>query len=353
MIEMTPRPELRFDAVISFGRFTLDAAFEAGPGQVVALVGPNGSGKTTSLHVIAGLLRPEWAQITLGERVLSDTERRIDLPPEVRRVGLLFQDFALFPHLSVEGNVRYGARSPAAPRAWLERLGIADLARERVTHLSGGQRQRVALARALAAEPEALLLDEPLASLDVATRASVRAELRAFLETVELPTIVVTHDPVDALVLGTRIVVFEEGRVTQAGPREELLARPRSRFVAQLTGRNLVRARLRSGSGLRIADASGVAFHVLSETAAGNVLLSFLPQDVSLTPGRPEGSPQNVFSAVVREVVPLPDRVRAVLDAGGETVLADITPEARDSLGVAPGRSFWISIKATAIHVAS
>jgi molybdate transport system ATP-binding protein len=285
--------------------------------------------------------------------VLADTERGIDVPPERRGVGLLFQDFALFPHMTVEDNVRYGARSPDAPRAWLARLGIAELARERIRGLSGGQRQRVALARALAAEPEALLLDEPLAALDVATRASVRAELRRFLEEVGLPTVVVTHDPVDALVLGTRLVVLEEGRVTQAGPLDELLGKPRTAFVAQLTGRNLLPARLRDGHGLRVADAGAVAFHVLSEAPSGAVLLSFLPQDVALTPTRPEGSAQNVFPAAVRELVPLPDRLRAVLDVSGETVLADITPAARESLGVSPGAQFWISIKATAIQVVS
>ncbi|MGH2571114.1 MAG: sulfate/molybdate ABC transporter ATP-binding protein [bacterium] len=342
---------LHVDAAISFGRFALDAAFAVEPGEVVALVGPNGSGKTTCLGVIAGLLRPDRARIVLGERVLMDTERGVDVPPERRGVGLLFQDFALFPHLTVEDNVRYGARSREAPRAWLERLGIAALAHERNRRLSGGQRQRVALARALAAEPEALLLDEPLAALDVATRASVRAELRRFLADVGLPTIVVTHDPVDALVLGTRIVVLEEGRVTQAGPLDELLGKPRTAFVAQLTGRNLLRARLREGTGLRAADAGAVQFHVLSEAASGAVLLSFLPQDVALTSARPAGSAQNVFPAAVRELVPLPDRSRAVLDVSGETVLADITPAARESLGVEPGTKFWVSIKATAIQV--
>jgi molybdate transport system ATP-binding protein len=342
---------LHVDASLAFDRFALDVAFDVKPAEVIALVGPNGSGKSTCLGVIAGLLHPDRARITLGERVLADTERGIDLPPERRRVGLLFQDFALFPHMSVEDNVRYGARTSDAPRAWLERLGIADLARERIRRLSGGQKQRVALARALAAAPDALLLDEPLASLDVTTRASVRAELRRFLESVGLPTIVVTHDPVDALVLGARIVVLEGGRVTQAGPRDELLARPRSAFVAQLTGRNLLRAELHPGAGLRVAAAGAAAFHVLSDAGAGPVLLSFLPQDVALTPGRPDGSAQNVFAADVRETVPLPDRVRVVLDVSRQSVLADITPEARASLDVKPGARLWVSVKATAIQV--
>jgi molybdate transport system ATP-binding protein len=263
----------------------------------------------------------------------------------------MFQDGALFPHLTVRENVRYGARTPEAAAEWLERLDLGSLAQERVTRLSGGQRQRAALARTLASEPSALLLDEPLAALDVAARAEVRAELRAFLEEVALPTVVVTHDPVDALVLGDRFVVLEEGRVTQEGDRAALLGRPRSAFVAQLVGRNLIRARLAPGAGLRAAEARGVTFHVLSDAAGGDALLSFLPQDVVVSPAPPQGSMQNVFPARVAEIVPLPDRVRVVFQASREILLADITPEARSSLGVEPGRSFWISVKATAIHV--
>jgi molybdate transport system ATP-binding protein len=344
---------LGVDVAIAYDRFALGAAFDVGAGEVIALVGPNGSGKTTCLGVIAGLLRPDRARVTLGERVLTDTARDLDVPPERRGVGFLFQDFALFPHMSVEKNVRYGARSPGMPRTWMERLDITELARARIASLSGGQRQRVALARVLAAEPQALLLDEPLAALDVSARTSVRAELRRFLDDVGLPTIVVTHDPVDALVLGSRIVVLEAGRVTQVGPRDELLARPRSTFVAQLTGRNLIRAELGAGTGLRNADAGRVTFHVLSKAEPGGVLLSFLPQDVALTSTRPDGSAQNVFGARVREIVALPDRFRTVLDVSGETILADITPAARESLDVELGAEFWISVKATAIQVIS
>ncbi|MFN8179755.1 MAG: ABC transporter ATP-binding protein [bacterium] len=341
---------LSFDAAVAYPRFALDAAFQVGPRETVALVGVNGSGKTTCLHLIAGLLRPGRAKITLGERILCDTGAGVDVPPEKRGVGLLFQDGALFPHLSVEANVRYGARRKASAREWLGRLGIADLAAERVGHLSGGQRQRVGLARALASEPATLLLDEPLSPLDVKTRAAVRRELREFLASVEMPTVVVTHDPVDAFAFGQRVVVMEEGRVTQVGTRDELLRGPRSAFVAALAGLNLIRARLEAGSGLRLARAGALELHVLTGAPAGDVFVSFRPSDVALSLVRPEGSPQNVFAAAVRDVVPLADRVRVVLDAG-EALLADVTREATASLGVTPGRSLWATVKATAMDV--
>jgi molybdate transport system ATP-binding protein len=341
---------LSFDAAIAFPRFALAAAFDVGARETVALVGANGSGKSTCLHVMAGFLRPERARVTLSGRTLCDTARGIDLPPERRRVGLVFQDGALFPHLGVEANVRYGAPDRSRAREWIERLGLVDLAHERVGRLSGGQRQRVALARTLAAGPAALLLDEPLASLDVRAQGTVRRDLRDFLASVEVPTVVVTHDPVDALVLGRRIVVLEDGRVTQAGPKDELLRAPRSPFVAELAGLNLLRARLAPGPGLRAAQVGALDLHVLSDTTAADVFVSFRPADVALSVSRPAGSPQNVFPTRVRDVLPLPDRCRIVLDAGAP-LLAEVTREAVASLGISPGQALWATVKATAIQV--
>jgi molybdate transport system ATP-binding protein len=341
---------LTFDAAVSSSRFTLDAAFSVSTGETVALVGVNGSGKTTCLELIAGLRRPERAKITLNGRVLCDTSAGVDVPPERRRVGLLFQDGALFPHLSVEANVRYGARRKELARDWLERLDVVELARERVAHLSGGQRQRVGLARSLAAEPETLLLDEPLSALDVHTRTTVRRELRVFLASVSLPTVVVTHDPIDAFALGGRIVVLEAGRVTQIGTRDELLREPRNPFVAALAGMNLIRARLQGGTGLRIAHADPLTLHVLTELAPGDVFVSFRPSDVALSVTRPEGSPQNVFPVTVHDVVPLGDRLRILLDAG-QPLLADVTHQAVAALSIAPGLALWATVKATAMEV--
>lgn len=341
---------LTFDAALTFPRFGLEAAFNVATRETVVLVGANGSGKSTCLQLIAGHLRPDRARIALGDRLLCDTNDRVDLPPERRRVGLVFQDGALFPHCNVDANVRYGERRPGAAREWLERLDLAALAHERVDRLSGGQRARVALARTLASEPEALLLDEPLASFDVRTRGVVRRELRDFLASVALPTILVTHDPIDAFMFADRVVVLEGGRVTQAGTREDLLRRPRTAFVAELAGRNFVPARLEAGEGLRTAHAGSLVLHVLTDAPAGEAFLSFLPSDVALSGRRPEGSPQNVFPATVREIVPLPDRVRVVLDAGAP-LLCDITREAVSALGVAPGTQLWATVKSTAIEV--
>lgn len=351
-------PGLCFDARVALGAFTLEASFRVAPGENLVLVGPSGSGKTTCLALAAGLLRPDRARITLDGRALCDTDRGVDLPPERRRLGLLFQDYALFPHLTVFENVAYGARLRLGSRRkvgavvaeWLERLGIGDQAGHRVSALSGGQRQRVALARAVAARPAALLLDEPLGALDVATRSTVRTHLVAFLQEVGLPTVVVTHDPVDALVFGHRIVVLEKGRITQSGDRDDLLRHPRGDLVAEMAGLNLYRANLAPGEGLKEARVGDAVFHVLAAHLAGDAYLAFSPAEVALFDERPAGSAQNVFAGKVTEVVPLPDRLRVLLDVG-VSLSADVTREAAAALGLEPGRRVWAAVKAAAIRV--
>lgn len=353
---------LHFHAFLDLGTFALDAAFEVRPGETVALVGPSGAGKSLCLSLVAGLIRPDRGRVALGDRLLCDTARGVDLPPEQRRIGLLFQEYALFPHLTVRENVAYGPRARRLSRTereritdgWIERLGLEAWAERSVSQLSGGQRQRVALARALASDPHALLLDEPFSALDVTTRAAVRGELRAFLRDVGLPTVLVTHDPLDALVFGDRIVAMENGSVTQEGSREELLARPRSPFVAELTGLNLFRADLAPGTGLKEAKTAGLLFHILADDLSGAAYLAFAPSEVMLSAERGTGSAQNVFQGRVREVLPLPDRLRVVLEAGeGETLTAEVTREAAAALHLAPGRTLWVAVKATAIHVYS
>jgi molybdate transport system ATP-binding protein len=353
-----PEPALSFDGAVALGGFRLEASFSVGPGETLVLVGQSGAGKSTCLAAVAGLRRLQAGRVCCGGEAWSDAERGIHLPPEARRVGLSFQDYALFPHLSVRRNVAYGPRARGRPRAeaealaasWLERLGLGEVAGRAVGEISGGQRQRVALARALAAEPRVLLLDEPFGSLDVATRGAVRAELRAFLAGCGLPTLLVTHDPVDALAFGDRIAVLEAGRLSQIGTREELLAQPRSAFVAELAGLNLYRAELAPGSGLKEARAGAVVFHVLAEGGGGPVFLAFAPSEVALFAARPPGSAQNAFEGTVREVWPLPDRLRVVLDAG-VVMAAEVTREAAAALALAPGRSLWAAVKATAVRV--
>ncbi|MER3411855.1 MAG: ABC transporter ATP-binding protein, partial [Thermoleophilia bacterium] len=202
--------------------------------ETVALVGPSGAGKTTVLRSVAGLVRPQRGRIRIGEEVLFDAERGVDLPPERRRVGLVFQEYALFPHMTVEQNVAYAGRG--RQRELLERLRISHLAKARPAQLSGGERQRVALARALARDPAVLLLDEPLSALDAHTKADVRAELEELLHELALPTIFVTHDFEDAAALADRVGILVEGRILQLGPPDELLAAPSHPFVASFTG---------------------------------------------------------------------------------------------------------------------
>jgi len=241
------------DLAVTLGHFSLDVRLTVGRNETLALLGPNGAGKTTTLDLIAGLRTPDRARITLGRTVLCDTHAGIDLAPEARRVGLVFQDYALFPHRTVRGNVAYGpaARHLSAPRRaavtadCLERLGLFPLADRPVAELSGGQRQRVALARALAADAAVLLLDEPFASLDATHRAQVRFELRTFLHESGLPAIVVTHDLGDAVAVADRLVMIEGGRVVQSGKPAEILEAPRTRFIADLVATLDARSRSR------------------------------------------------------------------------------------------------------------
>ena len=349
---------LRLEARLRAGDFELDLRLEAAPGETVVLVGPNGAGKSTCLELVAGLLRPDAGLVSCGDEVWCDVARGLHLPPQARHVGLLFQDHALFPHLSVAENVRYGplargqgrAAAAATAQAWIARLGLEGLADRPARGLSGGQRQRVALARALATQPRVLLLDEPFGALDVETRGAVRSELRAFLRACGLPTLLVTHDPVDALAFGDRIVVLESGRVSQAGTRGQLLAEPRTPFVAELASLNLYRAEVAPGAGLKEARVGDLAFHVLADGLAGPAFLAFAPSEVALAPEREPGSPQNVLPGRVVELLPLPDRQRVVLDVG-VTLVADVTREAAAALQLGLGRAVWASVKATAIRV--
>ena len=250
---------LVFAAAVARDSFTLDASISAAPGEVLAVLGPNGAGKSTLLRAVAGLLSIDSGRLELDGAVLDDPATGVFVVPERRRLGVVFQDHRLFPHLRVLDNVAFGPRSQGVPRAearasaarWLSRLGIADLARRRPARLSGGQAQRVALARALACEPAALLLDEPLAALDVQTRAEVQGELREHLDGFAGPTLLVTHDPIEALLLATRIVVLEQGRVAQQGTPAEITSRPATPYVARLVGMNLYAGHAAGGRGAR------------------------------------------------------------------------------------------------------
>jgi molybdate transport system ATP-binding protein len=202
--------------------------------ETVAIVGPSGAGKSTVLRAIAGLLRPQGGHVRLADEVWFDAATGTDLAPEERSVGMVFQQYALFPHLSVQRNIEFGGKERAA--ALLERFGIAHLAAARPRQLSGGERQRVALARALARDPRVLLLDEPLAALDPHTRDVVRHELGGHLASLGLPTLLVTHDVADAVALADRVGVLRDGRIVQLGTPAELAAAPADEFVARVFG---------------------------------------------------------------------------------------------------------------------
>ena len=349
---------LEFAAEAELPGFALAARFTVAPGETLALVGPSGAGKSTCLAIIAGLARPRCGLVRLGAETLLDTDHGIDLAPWRRGLGMSPQDLALFPHLTVAGNVLYGARlrhadrsrAQAAARTWLERLGLAALSQRSVDALSGGERQRVALARALAAAPRALLLDEPLAALDSVTRAGARSALRRHLAEARLPTVLVCHDPLDALLVADRVAVMEQGRITQEGNARALALEPRSAFVAEFAGVNLVAAELAAGTGLKVAQAGGVAFHVVADDLAGAVYLAFAPSAVVLSAAAPSGSARNVYPAVVAQVLRLGDRERVLLDAGF-SLAAEVTREAAEALALRPGQKVWCAVKATAMRV--
>lgn len=354
---MTPGLELKVE--LRQGDFNLSLELEVAAGETVVLVGPSGSGKTTCLRAVAGLARPERGRIAVAGRTLFDAGRGVDLPPWRRRVGVVFQDYALFPHLTAAGNVLYGLRgsheAAARAREWLEALEIGDLAERRPAELSGGQQQRVALARAAASDNDLLLLDEPFGSLDAATRRSVRGVLRRFLQRAGRTTLLVSHDHLDALTLGDRIAVLEEGRLTQVGPRAEVLRRPRTPFLAALTGHNVLEgtaAPAHEGADLREVAVGALSFHVAgaAEVPAGPVFLAFDPQDVALLAGPTALSARNQFPAVVADILPLPDRLRLYLDAG-PSLMADVVPSAAAALNLHEGRQVVVAIKSTAIEM--
>ncbi|MFL6025563.1 MAG: sulfate/molybdate ABC transporter ATP-binding protein [Friedmanniella sp.] len=340
------------------GAFTLDVALAVDPGEVVALLGPNGAGKSTALRLLAGLLRLGWGRIELDGRLLADVASGLHRAPHERGIGVVFQDYLLFPHLSLLDNVAFGPAVRGVPRAaararaaaWLDRVGLADVAASRPRAVSGGQAQRVALARALATEPALLLLDEPLAALDARTRLLVRSELRRHLADFTGATVVVTHDPVDAAVLADRLVVLEAGRVVQTGTPAEVATRPRTDYVARLVGLNLV-AGTAQGRLLRLS--AGGALHVAAEES-GPVQAAFRPAAVSLFTARPEGSPRNVWRGTVIGLEPHGDGVRVevggVPDAG-TSILAEVTPAAVAELGLQPGVAVWATVKASDVAV--
>lgn len=344
-------------ARLAVGDLDIDVAFCVDRGETVALVGPNGAGKTSVLRAISGLDAIDAGRIRFDDQTWDDPAASVHVEPAARRVGVVFQDYLLFEHLCSVDNVAFGLRARGADAAAartaaleeLHRLGIADLAERRPSSLSGGESQRVALARALVTDPDVVLLDEPLAALDATTRASVRRDLRDRLATTDACRIVVTHDPIDAYALADRVVVIERGHVTQSGAIAELAGAPRSTYVADLLGTNMVRGTL-SGSRLAV-EAGGELAVGAHDTADGPVLATVHPSAIALHRQRPEGSPRNVWQSTIESIDYAPDRVRVQL--GAPFALAvEITPSGLAALEITQGETVWASVKASEIAVA-
>lgn len=337
---------------VRFARLDLDVALTVAPGEVVAILGPSGAGKTTLLRAIAGLTPLSAGRVTLDGAVLEDPAAGLYVPPERRALGVVFQDTLLFPHLSVLDNVAAGLRfsgiaRPAArtrARAWLERIGVADLAVAFPAALSGGQAQRVALARALVVEPRLLLLDEPLSALDVATRADVRRELRRQLAAFAGIRLLVTHDPIEALALADRLVVLEAGHVVQSGSSLDVTERPRSRYVAEFVGVNWLRG-VALGDGVTLAGGGVIT---VPDVPAGEVFVVIHPRAVALYRTRPDGSPRNVFRGPIVSADDEGTRVRVRI-ALPFPIVAEVTRAAAAALEVERGGEVFVTIKATDI----
>jgi molybdopterin-binding protein len=336
--------DLRLDITVPLRAFTLELTLEVGA-RTVALVGPSGAGKSTVLRAIAGLIEPARGRIALGERTWFSSDARVLLPPELRAVGFVFQEYALFPHLTVRQNVAYGGQTRVDDL--LRRFRIDHLARAKPGQLSGGERQRVALARALAREPGTLLLDEPLSALDAATKATVRGELRELLREVRLPTLLVTHDFEDAAVLADEVGVLVDGRLVQSGTPAELVAAPASPFVASLTGANVLEGTAHaSGDLTEVVLDSGPTVRT-SEQATGRVAVVVYPWEISVSSELPQGAALNHVSGPVASLAQIENRVRVTV--GGVT--AEITRESAARLGLAEGSPAVASFKATATRV--
>jgi molybdate transport system ATP-binding protein len=345
----------------------LDVEIAVAPGEVLALLGPNGAGKSTVLHVIAGTVHPDEGSVRVGDRTLTDTATGARVDTHDRRVGLLLQDPLLFPHLTVAANVAFGPRSArrlsrrdsrSAAQHWLGQVDAVDLVDRSPRQLSGGQAQRVALARALAAEPDVLLLDEPLAGLDVGVAAAMRKVLRQVLARDGRSAVLVTHDLLDVVTLADRVVVMEAGRIVESGTATEVLAAPRSFFGARFAGVNLVTGTLAGPGTLRTAWGSawhgeaGSSATAAADSGSGRAVAVFSPAAVAVFRDEPHGSPRNTVEVVVAELDSRGPAIRVRAEEqpdGAPGLAADITAEAAAELRLAPGERVYFAVKSQAI----
>ena len=354
---------LTMTASVQRGTFRLDVDVTVEPGEVLGVIGPNGSGKTTLLRALAGLTPITDGRITLGDQILDSVLPAAFVAPEQRPIGFVFQNYRLFPHLNVRDNVAFAPRCRKAGRKqsrliadhWLHRLRLADLAERKPAQLSGGQAQRVALARALAADPGLLLLDEPLAALDARTKLEIRAELRRHLTEFPGATLLVTHDPLEAMVMADRLIVIEDGRIVQHGDPASVARRPATQYVARLVGLNLYRGTLGSYGRIILRDNAGTLVTTRNLPAddppPGPVLVAIRPTAIAVHTARPDhSSPRNIWAGMVTGLELLTDRVRAQV-TGRPSALVDLTPDAVAELDLVEGSEVWLSTKATDLDV--
>jgi molybdate transport system ATP-binding protein len=340
------------DVGLRLGALDLDVQLQVRPGEVLAILGPNGAGKSTLLRALAGLLAIDRGRVAIDGTVLDDPVAGVFVPAEQRPIGVVFQDYLLFAHLTAAENVAFGlrargmARHEARRRAvdWLDRVGLADHAGHKPRSLSGGQAQRVALARALATDPRLLLLDEPLAALDAGTRGGVRRDLRRHLASFEGMRVLVTHDPVDAYALADRVAIVDAGRIVQVGTIGEVTAHPRSRYVAQLVGTNLLTGEV--GGGVLTTD-DGVAV-VVADAEPGRSFAVIRPQSIALSRHPDATSARNSWPGTVGDIDRIGDRVRVGIE-GALHLTAEITVAALEDLALRPGDAVHAAVKATDI----
>jgi len=361
--------------------FHLDINFSAGKGKTTVLLGESGAGKSTVLRLLAGLLHPERGHISLEGNTYFDSERHIAIPPQERPFGYVFQDYVLFPHLTTFENVAFGLRAQHLPRnvvrqrvgEALEQVHLAGYDQRRPAQLSGGQQQRVAIARALALHPQLLLLDEPLAALDIQTRREVRQELRNLLSSVGITTVMVTHQYLEALLFGYHILVLEQGQVIQQGSHRDLLQYPRSSFVAELVGMNFFRGRvicceagamctiqLQNNGRPGIELSAALEEHIQKLPEPGDEAFVLVdPRSITLYQTLPDSSARNVFQGTIVQLLNLGTpfgnnsehsgrvRVSMSVDDSVPLLTAEVTEASASRMALREGKMMYATFKAT------
>ena len=350
--------KLRVDIAARAGRFDVSCGFEVPAGDTVALIGASGAGKTTVLRSIAGLLRPRTGSVSMGDAIWFDADRRVWVAPQRRDCTMVFAESALFGHMTVHDNVAFGLRAGGEPRRVAEArarealamVGVEEFGRRKAATLSSGEAQRVAIARALAPRPRALLLDEPLSSIDVERRPPVRATLAGIIASSGIAAVLVTHDPVEAMLFSDRLVVMENGEVAQRGSPAELRERPRTSYVAAFAGVNLYRGNARPLlGGVSAVDVDATTL-LIPGSVAGPVALVVDPDAVVLSRAPAQSSARNSLHGIVEGVVPDGASLRVNVKSA-PPIVARVTRTAADELGLAPGAEVFASFKASEVRV--